>query len=405
MSPLHLPTLTIACALVLALSAGALALFGLSSRTYRGYWWWVGAQAMLASGLALSPQRDALPWLLPLINGLCLQWPVTVLAGLRRFYGRQEWQVPARVDVLLLALAFAACVAAWLGGSGVQGRVIAFATGSALLCAYATWLVTRLREFGQTSTLKAFATMTLLMAAYQAWRAIAAGNQPAGQPLPDALLLAGSVMLSVTALAMLYMALLLTAERTEANLLVTQRKLRVLADMDVLTGMANRRHFLERADDLLDAPDAPPSAVLMFDIDHFKQINDLLGHAVGDEALRQIARCVRDTLREHDVAGRLGGDEFAVLLPDTSVGDAMAVASRIVARLEHRQVAPRVARLSLSFGIVQTNGSETILDALRRADQALYEAKRQGRNRAVAATGDADQPVFGESRPMGLSAY
>ena len=144
-------------------------------------------------------------------------------------------------------------------------------------------------------------------------------------------------------------------------------------------------------------------SVVIFDLDHFKMINDRVGHAVGDEALRQVGRCTRDTLRELDVAGRLGGDEFAVLLPNTSVSDAMAVAARIVAKLEHRQVAPRIAPLSLSFGVVQMRANERIGEALHRADQALYEAKRQGRSRAVVASGGEEEPVFGESRRLGLT--
>ena len=136
------------------------------------------------------------------------------------------------------------------------------------------------------------------------------------------------------------------------------RKLRYLADIDVLTRVPNRRHFHELAARVLDAGAAPPCTLMMFDVDHFKRINDLLGHAAGDEALRQVARCVRDSLRTPDVAGRLGGDEFAVLLPGTGIDDAMTVAARIVARLADRQVAPTHAPLSLSFGVVQMHDGE-----------------------------------------------
>lgn len=220
----------------------------------------------------------------------------------------------------------------------------------------------------------------------------------------DQVLLASGLLVVACALVMVYIGLLLTCERTETNLRITQRQLRLLADTDPLTGVPNRRHFHERASQALTHKDAVPAALLMFDIDHFKQVNDMLGHAVGDEALRQVATCMRETLRGQDVAGRLGGDEFGALLPGTSVSDAMTVASRIVARLEHRQVAPRVAPLSLSFGIVEMKAGETLADGLRRADQALYEAKRQGRSRAVAASGVEDKPAFGESRRLGLSA-
>ena len=218
------------------------------------------------------------------------------------------------------------------------------------------------------------------------------------------MLLASGLVIVVSSLVMVYLALMLTNERSEANLRTMHRKLRYLADIDVLTRVPNRRHFHELAARVLDAGAPPPCTLMMFDVDHFKRINDLLGHAAGDEALRQVARCVRDSLRTPDVAGRLGGDEFAVLLPGTGVDDAMTVASRMVARLADRQVAPTHAPLSLSFGIVQMHEGETLDDALRRADQALYEAKRQGRSRAVAAFGLEARPVFGESRSLGLTS-
>jgi diguanylate cyclase (GGDEF)-like protein len=141
----------------------------------------------------------------------------------------------------------------------------------------------------------------------------------------------------------------------------------------------------------------------MFDIDHFKQINDMLGHAAGDRALRLVARCMHDTLRAQDVAGRQGGDEFALILPRTTVDEAMAVAGRIVARAQAMAKEEDMPHVSLSFGVVQAADGETVHDALRRADQALYEAKRQGRGRAVVAFGDEDEPVFTESQRLGLT--
>jgi diguanylate cyclase len=202
---------------------------------------------------------------------------------------------------------------------------------------------------------------------------------------------------------MVYLGPLMSWERTEQALRAKHRKLRFLADIDVLTRVPNRRRFHELA--ALSIASSRPGAtvVMMLDIDHFKHINDLYGHASGDEALRQVAHCVRKTLREQDVAGRLGGDEFSLVLPDTDAADAITLAARIVALLGERQAESSMARVSLSFGIVQMKANETMDEALRRADQALYEAKRQGRSRAVVATGGEEQPVFSESRPLGLS--
>jgi len=166
----------------------------------------------------------------------------------------------------------------------------------------------------------------------------------------------------------------------------------------------NRRRFHELAATSVAAGRPGASVVMMLDIDHFKHINDLYGHASGDEALRQVAHCVRKTLREQDVAGRLGGDEFSLVLPDTQANDAVNLAERIVGLLGQRQTQTRQTRVSLSFGIVQMNPNESVDEALRRADQALYEAKRQGRGRAVIATGHEEEPVFTESRPLDLDS-
>ena len=137
-------------------------------------------------------------------------------------------------------------------------------------------------------------------------------------------------------------------------------------------------------------------------MDHFKLINDRLGHAAGDRALCLVVGSMLEHLRSHDVAGRHGGDEFLLLLRRTTTHQAMAVAQRIVAEVQRRALAKALPALSLSFGLVQVGAAEPLPQALRRADQALYEAKRQGRSCAVAALGDENRPVFSESRRLGL---
>jgi diguanylate cyclase (GGDEF)-like protein len=401
---LHLPTLMVLCVAALAASAGVMTLFGSTQRIYRGYWWWVGAQWLLATGLALQLMRDSMPAVLPLANLLILQWPIVVLAGMRRFYSRAGLRTPALLDWVLLALAYGIWLASWAMNGGVAVRVATFAGGAAVLHLYGATLLWRLREFRSSSALKVLVAIEVLGASVQLVRATA-GLQGLGTPSPrDELLLASGLVIVFSSLVMVYLALLLTNERSEANLRAMHRKLRFLADMDMLTRVPNRRHFHELADRTLAATRPQHCALMMFDIDHFKRVNDELGHARGDEALRDVARCVRDVLRTQDVAGRLGGDEFAVLLPETSVQDAMAVAARIVARLDARAPSAQQPRLSLSFGVVQMYADETVPEALRRADQGLYEAKRQGRSRAVIAFGFEAQPVFSDSQPLGMSA-
>jgi diguanylate cyclase (GGDEF)-like protein len=403
---LHLPTLLYVCIAVLAMSAGVMTLFGVTQRSYRGFWWWTAAQWLLTLGLLLQTVRDAYPSVLPLSNLLMLQWPIVVLAGMRRFYARGGPQLPAITDWMLLTLAYLLWLASWASHGDVAARVAAFSAGALALHLYGAVMLTHITDFKTSTALKALACTEVLAAGVQGLRLARAlfPEAPASSASNDILLATGLVV-AVSALVMVYLALLLNYERTERNLRAMHRKLRFLADIDVLTRVPNRRHFHELAAQALATSKPGTSAVMMFDIDHFKRINDLLGHANGDEALRQVAHCVRDALRDQDVAGRLGGDEFAVLLPETTVNDAMAAASRIVSRLGDRQIAPQSAPVSLSFGVVQMKADETVAEALNRADQALYEAKRQGRSRAVVAIGPEDKPVFGESRQLGLTGF
>ncbi|MEO7850984.1 MAG: GGDEF domain-containing protein, partial [Rubrivivax sp.] len=196
----------------------------------------------------------------------------------------------------------------------------------------------------------------------------------------------------------------LSSERTEHELRSSRRRLRTLAHIDMLTQVPNRRGFEQLAQRALQA-DAPGSAtLLLIDIDHFKQINDKLGHAAGDRALQLVSRCTVDLLRANDVVGRHGGDEFVLLLRHSSTDEAMAVAERLVRHLQLQSHAHALPRLSLSFGIVQMRASESIDEVLPRADLALYEAKRLGRSRAVAAD-DEEEPGFRSSQRLGLTPF
>jgi diguanylate cyclase (GGDEF)-like protein len=388
----YFPTLLLISGAMLLMSAGVMTLFGSSRPVYRGYWCWVSSQWLVALGVFASAFNDRYPPLLVLSNLLTLQWPIVLLLGLRRFYARHPLRVPPMVDGVMIAGAYLVWFGTWVVFENKLQQSATFGLVAAALHVYAAFLVLSLREFKQNSALQLLALALLSGGGVQLLSAV------------DFIHHGNSMVWGSQHAIASTIAAFLTHERTELRLRFSKRRLRYLADIDTLTKVPNRRRFHELSSRMLSTNPGADSALLMFDIDHFKRINDTLGHAVGDEALRQVGHCTRDTLRELDVAGRLGGDEFAVLLPDTKVEEAMTVASRIVSRLEHRQVAPRIARLSLSFGVVQMHENEAITDALRRADQALYEAKRQGRSRAVIAMGGEERPVFSRSQPMGLAA-
>jgi len=175
------------------------------------------------------------------------------------------------------------------------------------------------------------------------------------------------------------------------NLMVQQlyesrHQLEIASRTDALTGVNNRRHFSE----LLETEIVRCRryscrlSVMMFDLDHFKQVNDSYGHAAGDEALRTFCRALRRSgLRKNDFWGRLGGEEFALALPETGIDSALIPAERIRTMLEETSVqyGPVTFRITVSIGISQYRPGDTIETLLGRADQAMYEAKQTGRNR------------------------
>ena len=171
------------------------------------------------------------------------------------------------------------------------------------------------------------------------------------------------------------------------------RQLRDAASTDPLTGVANRRRFFDLARRAVGRAQRRDEnlSVIMFDLDHFKRINDTHGHMVGDEVLKETVRICSSTLRTDDIIARFGGEEFIILLPNTSLAAASVVAERMRETLEATAIttASGPVKVTLSAG-VSTLGeqSPTIDRMIRCADDGLYDAKRAGRNRVSHSGGD-----------------
>jgi diguanylate cyclase (GGDEF)-like protein len=171
-----------------------------------------------------------------------------------------------------------------------------------------------------------------------------------------------------------------------SDLIRNAEELEKLATIDSLTGLYNRRHFL-------DCAEAEWSrflryyrsvSILMVDIDHFKSINDRYGHAVGDDAIRAVAEACLAGKRKPDIVGRLGGEEFAILLPETNLSNAEIVAERIRKKIEGQVLTTHKVnfKVTASIGVAEASVGMSGVDVLiRAADQALYKAKANGRNR------------------------
>lgn len=165
------------------------------------------------------------------------------------------------------------------------------------------------------------------------------------------------------------------------------RQLEELVATDELTGLFNRRHFLRLATRELEhmAPGCQHGLALI-DLDHFKRINDAHGHAAGDQVLQTFAAIARACLRDGDTIARYGGEEFVLLLPNTDADQFTACCDRLrVAFAKAEPVGVNVDSLSLSVGMTLLVAGDDLDEALQRADQALYQAKRNGRNRCDAS--------------------
>jgi diguanylate cyclase (GGDEF)-like protein len=173
------------------------------------------------------------------------------------------------------------------------------------------------------------------------------------------------------------------------NVRVTERLL-TLSMTDPLTGILNRRYFLSQSAAELSRVRRYgfPLSVLMIDIDHFKSVNDRYGHSVGDQVIRTIAATCRTTLRLPDILARYGGEEFVITMPQTAEPEAFRVAERLRQQIEAAEIERKDEnlRVTVSIGIAQWIAADgSIEDTIDRADKALYEAKRSGRNRVCVA--------------------
>lgn len=172
------------------------------------------------------------------------------------------------------------------------------------------------------------------------------------------------------------------------------RQLEDLASTDELTGLYNRRHFLRRAEaELGRLRPAHQSGLALIDLDHFKRINDLHGHATGDRVLQSFATVARSCLRDDDILARYGGEEFVLLLPNTDAEQFKACCERLreaFANAQPLDVQLQAGQLSLSVGLTLLRAGDELDEALQRADEALYRAKHNGRNRCEASWVTAD---------------
>lgn len=181
--------------------------------------------------------------------------------------------------------------------------------------------------------------------------------------------------------------------KAQAQVIAAREQLREQAKRDGLTGLHNRTAALERLDEELNRAKrtGAPLSVMVVDLDHFKAVNDRLGHLVGDDVLRGVAQRMAGALRSYDLVGRYGGEEFLVVLPDTPLDDGLRLGERLLEAIgEPTETSAGPVTLGGSIGLASTEGWGAELeleDMIRAADAAMYRAKDAGRSRVVASPG------------------
>ena len=174
------------------------------------------------------------------------------------------------------------------------------------------------------------------------------------------------------------------------DLVTRNSQLAEISARDSLTGLYNRWYVMEKIDSEMNRAlrHGYPLAVLMLDLDHFKDINDSFGHPTGDKVLKSVGHVLKESCRVYDVPGRYGGEEFCIVLPETPISNTSIVANRIQEKLANTRhdVGENTITVTASIGVAGTDSvpDESVVSGnalLERADRALYTAKNQGRNR------------------------
>lgn len=312
---------------------------------------------------------------------------VLLLAGMQRinhaFQLYFEHPIPWRRDASLMAVAVLFLVVVQWGWHDVSVRIVGMTLMLAWPLVHGLVLI---RRHARRPWPPSFRVVAAFLAATLGVLLVRAVNQVVGTPV-DSIVAVHPTQIALHLLATLAP----VATALGFALMVATRlqdELAEAANTDPLTGLANRRRVEALARPWIDDPDAPLCA-LMIDVDHFKRVNDRFGHDAGDEALVWLGSHLRVQARATDLVGRLGGEEFVMLLPGTTATEAAVLAERLratVAAMPMSFVAHGDWPLTISVGVAsRTPGDTDVRDLLRRADDAMYAAKRGGRNRVVLA--------------------
>src|SRR5256714_1079763 len=378
---LHVPTLAMVAVFVATILGVLLLLAWRRDQNSNALLWWGTSYLLGTASFALLSARGVIPDVLSIeiANAIVLLSYAFLLAGARAFNGRETaptvflvapliWLIAMRVpaiaaDINLRIVIVTSCQCTFLGLAAYEF----WRERTAPLLSRCPTIVVLLTHMAGLSLRLPIVPLTPLASSADFFRSA-----------PFAVMSFSTVLYTIT---VAFLLLSMTKERGEL-------RHKTAALVDPLTGLANRRAFLGNADEFTarGAKRNAPLTVMLADLDRFKAINDRFGHAVGDRVLQVFADTIMGTLRATDLSGRLGGEEFAILMSGTNAAEATCVAERIRMRFAEvgRSIGGEVVASTVSIGIATRSHPAVQLDDLMAAaDQALYRAKAEGRNRVT----------------------
>jgi diguanylate cyclase (GGDEF)-like protein len=378
MPDLDLPTLIFLTLTVNLLVAGYMALLAKLHPQQSAFWHWaLSCLIFVIASLLAASRLYQVPAVLSVLlaHALLALPPLLVGTGLVRFIHGPSVGLPFRI-ISLCAIAYLLLLSASYTFSHSAAALNAIAIAASCI-----WCIRLLQALAKPQfasrllqcalALHAFAMLAETYLYLNHWHTALPQHTVALLQL----ILLSHMLLTTVAAVLLPLLFFISREQ----LLVQQ------ANLDELTLLPNRRHFMRESSAYLTRGGANTQlAVMMLDLDHFKSINDTFGHAVGDAALKQVAQILTQVLRKTDLIGRMGGEEFAVVMPNTSEADARCIGQRLRQQVEQHAgiVDGKPLNLTISIGATyakQFSGLD-FQTLLKQADEALYEAKRSGRN-------------------------
>ena len=394
---LDIRSLTVVLTVVSGLLSIVLFMIWRWRKTYPGFGLWTAGNALNAVGFLLMSLRGAIPDFLSIVlsNLLILSASVLFLEGVRRFRGIAGNRI---FNVFLVILPVLGIAYYTYAIDEIDLRIIIFSAFTVVIHGMEAWKLLRNAlpdlRFSFRFTGSLFAIHALWMLARTSFTLLGPGT---GDLFTPNLIQTSTFLLTLLlGITWTFGFVMLNSERLEVDLQKAQVELQRLAETDFLTGIANNRRFFEAGEREIQRARryGRPLAALMLDLDHFKKVNDTYGHAAGDRVLVAMTAAIRKLLRDIDIFGRLGGEEFAILLPETDLAGSRSTAERLRAAIAGTaiDVGKAVLKVTISIGITLLLPDDLGLDAvLKRADDAMYEAKRHGRNRIMAASLPAAQ--------------